>query len=130
MNFLIRLVLLALAFEFVMPMIGGIRVHGGFLTSLCLALLFSILGVVVSWVAVALSAFLAITSLGMALIVLIPLWILGFWLLPAYTLMLTASIMPQYLTVAGWWPAILGGLITLVIGVITDSHHISRWRSV
>lgn len=129
MNFLIRLVLLALAFEFVMPMIGGIHVHGGFLTSLGLALMFSILGVIVSWAAAALTAVLAVTTLGMALIILIPLWILGFWLLPAYTLLLTASIMPQYLTVAGWWPAIWGGLITLVIGIATDDANLSRWRT-
>lgn len=121
MSFVIRLVLLALAFQFVLPMIGGIEVHGGFVTSIGLALLFSILGVVVSWAAALLTAVLAIGTLGLALIVLIPLWILGFWLLPAYVLLLTSSIMPAYLTVSGWTPAIMGGLITLVIGMVTDS---------
>lgn len=119
-SFLIRLVLLALAFHFILPMIGGIDVRGGFLTSLGLALVFSILGVVVTWVAAAITAVVAVGTLGMGLLILIPLWILGFWLLPAYTLLLTSSVMPQALSVSGWWPAIWGGLITLVIGIATD----------
>lgn len=120
-SFLIRLVLLALAFHFILPMIGGIEVRGGFMTSIGLALVFSILGVVVTWLAAAITAVVAVGTLGMGLLVLIPLWILGFWLLPAYTLLLTSSVMPSALSVAGWWPAIWGGLITLVIGVATDS---------
>jgi hypothetical protein len=123
MVFLIRLVLLALAFQFILPMIPGIQVHGGFLTSLLLALMFSVLGVVVSWVAALVTAFLTVSTLGLALIILIPLWVLGFWLLPAYTLMLTSDMMPTYLTVGGWTPAILGGLLTLVIGIATDSDN-------
>jgi len=107
-------------------MIPGIQVHGGFMTSIGLALMFSILGVVVSWVAALITAFLAIGTLGLALIVLIPLWILGFWLLPAYTLMLTSDVMPTYLSVAGWTPAIFGGLLTLVIGIATDSDNFNR----
>lgn len=130
MVFLIRLVLLALAFQFILPMIPGIQVHGGFVTSLLLALMFSILGVVVSWLAAIVTAFLAIGTLGLALIVLIPLWLLGFWLLPAYTLMLTSDMMPNYLTVAGWTPAILGGLLTLVIGIATDSDNFRKSRTV
>lgn len=120
MNFLVRLVLLALAFEFILPMISGISVHGGFMTSLGLALMFSILGVIVSWIAAAMTAVAAIGTLGLALLVLIPLWVLGFWLIPAYVLILTANVMPAYLTVSGWGPAVLGGLITLVIGIATD----------
>lgn len=128
MVFLIRLVLLALAFQFILPMIPGIQVHGGFVTALGLALLFTVLGWVVSWVAALLSALLAISTLGMALIVLIPLWLLGFWLLPAYTLMLTSDMMPAYLAVNSWGPAILGGLITLIIGIATDSDNFRRVR--
>lgn len=128
MSFLIRLVLLALAFQFIFPMIPGIQVTGGFMTSLGLALVFSVLGVVVSWVAALITAFLAIGTLGVALLVLIPLWLVGFWLLPAYTLLLTSDIMPTYLHVAGWMPAILGGLLTLVIGIVTDSDNFKRTR--
>lgn len=128
MSFLIRLVLLALAFEFIFPMIPGITVHGGFVTALGLALMFSILGIVVSWGAALLTAFLAVGTLGVALLVLIPLWLVGFWLLPAYTLMLTSDVMPAYLNVAGWTPAIIGGLLTLVIGIATNSDNFKRTR--
>ncbi len=121
MAFIIRLLLLALAFNFILPSIGGIEVHGGFAVSIGLALLFSILGVVVSWVAAAATAVLTVGTFGVALLVLIPLWVLGFWLIPAYVLMLTSEIMPAYLTVAGWTPAIMGGLITLFIGILTDA---------
>ncbi|MBX9667425.1 MAG: hypothetical protein K2X93_07385 [Candidatus Obscuribacterales bacterium] len=79
-----------------------------------------------SWVAAILTALLTVSTLGVALIVLIPLWILGFWLLPAYTLMLTSDLMPAYLSVTGWGPAVLGGLITLVIGIATDSDNFSK----
>lgn len=121
MAFITRLLLLALAFNFVLPSIGGIDVNGGFAVSIGLALLFSILGVVVSWLAAAATAVLTVGTLGLALLVLIPLWVFGFWLLPAYVLMLTSEVMPSYLTVSGWAPAIMGGLITLFIGVLTDA---------
>ena len=82
--------------------------------------MFSILGTIVSWVAAILTAVFAVTTLGLGLLILIPLWVLGFWLIPAYVLLLTASILPSYLSVAGWGPAILGGLITLVIGMVSE----------
>ena len=121
MAFLARLIILALAFNFVLPSIPGIEVHGGFWVSLGLALLFSILGMIVSWVAAALTAVVAVGTLGMGLLLLIPLWVLGFWLIPAYVLMLTSDVMPAYLSVSGWTPAVMGGLITLFIGILTDA---------
>ena len=120
MAFLLRLMLLTVAFQFILPAIPGIEVNGGFAVSIALALLFCILGVIVNALAAAITAILAIGTLGVALLVLIPLWILGFWLIPAYVLMLTSDMMPAYLSVAGWSPAIMGGLITLVIGILTD----------
>ncbi len=120
MTFLVRVILLALAFHFILPRIPGIEVTQGLWTSVGLALMFSILGSIVSWVAALLTAVLAVSTLGLGLIVLIPLWLLGFWLLPAYVLFLTASILPSYLTIAGWGPAIMGGLITLVIGMVSE----------
>lgn len=121
MSFIIRLLVLTLAFHFVLDAIPGIEVHGGLLTSFTLALVFSVLGWVVSWGAALLTAALAVSTLGLALLILIPLWLIGFWLIPAYVLTLTASLMPSALSIAGWTPAILGGLITLVVGIVTDS---------
>lgn len=119
MFFLIRVILKALAVMYLLPMIDGIHFKGGFLAALGLALLFSIMLRVVELIALAVAAYLTVTTLGLALLLLIPLWILGFWILPAVTLKLVADFMPQWLTVAGWGPAILGGLVLLVIGILT-----------
>lgn len=119
MRFLIRLALKALAFIYILPMIAGIQFHGGFLAALGLALLFSLLLWGVEIAAMAVSAYMTVTTLGLALLVLIPLWILGFWLLPAFALKLVADFMPQYLSVASWTPAVLGGLLMMVVSMVT-----------
>lgn len=121
MRLLIRIVLKALAFMFLLPLIPGISIHGNFLVAVCLALFFSLMTWLVEIIAMALAAYLTISTLGLALLVLIPMWILGFWLLPAVALKLVGDFMPNYLMVAGWVPAILGGLVLLVIGMITGS---------
>lgn len=76
--------------------------------------------------AVALSAVLTIGTLGTALLWLIPAWILGSWLLPAVALRLLSDVAPAYLTVEGWIPAILGGLVMLFIGMMTSSVAVRR----
>lgn len=119
---LIRITLIALAFYFAFPMIPGIDVHGGFVHVFVAAILFGIFGWLVEICAVALTAVLTVTTLGMALLVLIPLWLLGFWLLPAVTLKVMADIMPNTLTIHGWIPAIEGGLLMLLIGIVTGGN--------
>jgi uncharacterized membrane protein YvlD (DUF360 family) len=116
---LFRVLLIALAFYFIFPKIPGIDVHGGFTHVFIAAALFGIFGWLVEVIAIAISAVLTVTSLGMALLVLVPLWLLGFWLLPAVTLKLMADFMPQTLTIHGWVPAIEGGLLMLLIGICT-----------
>ena len=117
---LIRLVFLACAFYFILPMIPGIQFHGNFMHALGAGIFFTLLGWVVEWLAIVLSTVFAIGTLGAALLVLVPAWLLGFWLIPAVVLKLLADFMPGYLSVAGWWPAILGGLVMLFVGVISS----------
>jgi hypothetical protein len=119
---LIRITLIALAFYFIFPLIPGIDVHGGFVHVFLAAILFGIFGWLVEVCAVALTAVLTVTTLGMALLVLIPLWLLGFWLLPAVTLKVMADFMPHTLTIQGWVPAIEGGLLMLLIGIVTGGN--------
>jgi uncharacterized membrane protein YvlD (DUF360 family) len=119
MFFLIRVVLKALAFMYLLPMIPGIHFHGGLVAAIVLALLFSLIFRAVELVALALATYLTITTLGLALLVLVPLWVFGFWICPAIALKVVAHFLPQWLTVAGWGPAILGGLLMLVIGMLT-----------
>lgn len=119
MRLLLRVFLKALAFLFLLPMVGGIHFHGSFVTAIGLAIVFSIMLWLVDLGALALAAWLTVTTFGLALLILIPAYILGFWLLPAFALKLAADFMPQYLSVAGWGPAVLGGLVLLLIGLVT-----------
>ncbi len=119
-RYLIRLVLMASAFYFLFPMIPGVQFQGNFLYALLAGALFALVGWFVEFLAIAISAILTIGTLGLALIVLIPVWLLGFWLLPAIGLRLVADFMPSTLSFAGWVPAIWGGLIMLFIGIVTS----------
>ncbi|HEY9783860.1 MAG TPA: hypothetical protein V6D17_00570 [Candidatus Obscuribacterales bacterium] len=129
MRLLVKLVLSALAFTMVLPMIDGISFHGNFLTALLLSVFFGIMLWVVELVALALAAVLTVGSFGLALLWIIPLWILGFWILPAVALRLVADLMPAYLTIHGWGPAILGGLVMLLIGLVTSSFTSRKVRT-
>lgn len=123
-RYVIRLILMALAFYFLFPLISGVHFHGTFAHALLAGALFAFFGWIVELAAFALSAILTVTTLGMALIVLIPAWFFGFWLLPAVALRLVADLMPMTLSFSGWIPAIEGGLLMLLIGMVTgiDVH--------
>ncbi|HEY9681055.1 MAG TPA: hypothetical protein V6C86_05670 [Oculatellaceae cyanobacterium] len=122
-RYLIRLVLIAGTFYFLFPMIPGVQFHGNFLHAILAGAVFAFLGWVVESIAVGISAIVAISTLGLALIVLIPAWLLGFWLLPAVGLKLLANLMPSTLAFSGWMPAIWGGLLMLCIGIATNDVH-------
>lgn len=124
---LIRLLLITLAFYFIFPHIEGIQVHGGFLHLFVAAIFFSLLGWLVEIIAIAVSAIVTVGTLGLALLIIAPLWLVGFWIIPAVVLKLLAEFMPSYLTIHGWMAAILGGLVMLVIGVLTGGKP-SRYR--
>ncbi len=127
-RYLIRLVLIASAFYFIFPMIHGIEFHGNFLHALGAGVVFAFLGWVIESLAIAISAILTIGTLGMAMLILVPAWLLGFWLLPALVLRYVADIMPATLSFTGWEPAIWGGLVMLVIGIATSGHVHERTR--
>jgi len=116
---ILRVALISLAFYFIFPQIPGIQVHGNFLHVFIAGIVFTCLGWLVETIAIALSAILTVGTLGLALLILVPLWLFGFWLIPAYVLKLTADVMPSYMSIVGWTPAIIGGLIMLVIGIAT-----------
>ncbi len=124
---LFRLILIALAFYFIFPNIPGIQIHGTFLHIFIAAVAFAFLGWLVETIAITISALLTFGTLGLALLILIPLWLFGFWLIPAYVLRLLADLMPTYLTISGWTPAIVGGLVMLLIGIATGGNP-NRYR--
>jgi len=121
MRFIIKLVITAFVFALILPIIPGIDFHGNFLVAILLAFAFGIFLWLVDLLAVTISAMLTIGSLGLALLWLIPLWIFGFWLLPAVALKWLADFFPGYLTVGSWTAAILGGLLMLLVGIITSN---------
>ena len=118
--YLFRLVLIASTFYFIFPMIPGIQFHGDFGHALAAGALFAFLGWVVESIAVALSAIITIGTLGLALLVLVPLWLFGFWFIPALVLRWTAEFIPSVLSFTGWAPAIWGGLLMFCIGIVTS----------
>lgn len=120
LRLVVRIALSALAFTTLLPMIHGIDFHGNFVTAISLSVMFAIMLWAVERLAIAVSALFAIGTLGLALLVLIPLWIIGYWFLPAVTLMLLAGIMPDHLTVSGWAPAFWAGLVMLAVGMLTS----------
>jgi hypothetical protein len=125
---LIRILVLAFAFYFVLPMIGGINFHGNFMHAIGAGILFGIMSWILEMIAIAVSAMLAISTWGLALLVLVPLWLVGYWLFPAFVLKVVADMMPSILTIHGWGPAILGGLIMLVVGIFTGGNP-KRYRT-
>lgn len=120
MRLIARLLLTALAFTSILPMINGIDFHGNYWNALLLAVIFGLMLWIVDIIAVAISAMATISSFGLALLILVPLWLLGFWLLPAVALKLVSDLAPNYLRIEGWLPAILGGLVMLGISMLTS----------
>ena len=127
-KFLLRTLLTALAFLFILPLIPGIDFHGNFGIAIVAALAFGLIGFLVDMLAVFLAAFFTISTLGLGLLVVIPLWLLGFWILPAFSLHILANFMPTQLYLHGWIPAIEGGLVLLIIGVLTSSPNNNKQR--
>ncbi|MCA9813514.1 MAG: hypothetical protein H6677_15035 [Candidatus Obscuribacterales bacterium] len=121
-RFILRLVLLATAIDYILPMLDGISFHGNFIQAIGAGLFFSLLVWLVEWLAITVSALLAISTFGLAILFLIPVWLVGFWLLPAVCLKLLAGLIPHFLTINGWLPAIWGGLVMLVIGIVTGER--------
>ncbi len=121
-RFLIKLLLSVFAFTTVLPMIPGIDFHGSFIASVLLSIVFGFILWGVEVVTVLLAGIWTVSTFGLALLWLIPLWITGFWVMPAIALMLTANLLPQYLTINGFIPAAVAGLVMLVIGLVTGKQ--------
>lgn len=127
---LIRILLSALAFAYMLPMITGIDFNGNFVQAISVSVAFAIMFWLVDLLALALSAVLTVSTFGAALVWLIPLWILGFWVIPAIALVWVASIMPGVLTVTNWTAAAIGGLILFFISFLTSNTIMPRTNPV
>lgn len=119
LKFLLKTAATALAFMYVLPAIPGIQFKGGFIDAAILAIIFAFLLWVVEAAAMMLATVWTISTLGLALLILIPLWIFGFWVFPALALELVAFVAPDHLSIHGILPPILGGLTMLIISMLT-----------
>lgn len=119
LRLVIQVLLSALVFTHVLPMIDGIQVHGTLIQSVIMGAFFGLMLWVVSSLAKTASAIFAFGTFGLGLFVLIPMWLIGFWVLPAIALKLVADTMPAHLHVAGWIPAFWGGLVLLFVQLFT-----------
>lgn len=127
---LLRVLLSIVAFSLVLPVIPGIDFHGNFFAAFALSIVFGLMLWLVEALAVALAALWTLSTFGLALLWIIPLWVIGFWFLPTAALLITAQILPQYLTVDGFLPAALAGLVMLLIGIVSsDNNHKRKGES-
>lgn len=116
---LLRVVLSALAFLFVLPHIGGIQFHGNFVEAVGIGAGFALLTWLVGRIAAWLSAIFAVGTLGLGLLIVVPLWLFGFWALPGIALKVLADLAPAYLSVPTWGAALVGGLVMFFINLFT-----------
>ncbi|MCA9805123.1 MAG: hypothetical protein KC777_24305 [Cyanobacteria bacterium HKST-UBA02] len=66
-----------------------------------------------------------IVTLGLAIIPLAFFMIFGFWLINAIYLKILAHWFPQHLRIDGWVPAIIAGLILMVVGMLLGDHSVA-----
>lgn len=119
LRLILRICLKALAIMYLFPHMKGIQFHGDFATALGLAVFFSLLLSFAEFLAAFASGVLTISTLGLALLVIIPARILFFWLLPTVSLVLISDWFPHLLSLHNWLSAALGGLVLLTIGLVT-----------
>ncbi len=114
-QFLVRLVLYAMAFCFIFPLIPGIHFTGELWpTGVVYALMFAVVGVGVMWGITVFS--FATFGLGALLFALL------FWIVPAVELKALAWLFPDHLAIYSWVSAFLAGLVIMCINWLTANH--------
>jgi hypothetical protein len=108
----IRILLTALVFTYIVPMISGAHFAGSFWPE---GIIYGLLMAVVAYLCGWALALITIGTAGIAAIFLI----FSFWLIPAAELRILAHFFPQNLAFDGWFSAIIAGLILLVVNMIT-----------
>ncbi len=117
---LINAVITAAFFCFVCPeFVGGVQFHGDFFpTAILYGAAFSVVSFLVgAGILLAEGAFTLATK-GLGLLVLIPLNVFGFWLLPAVQIEAMAHYFPAHFTVSSWGAAIWAGLLLMVVNYL------------
>jgi hypothetical protein len=122
LRYIVRILLTAAVFCYIYPKYDtGVVFHGAFWpTGVLYAAGFSLVAALFSFLlGLALDAF-AIVTLGIGVLIIVPAYIVGFWLIPACQLQVFAHYFPQHLTVLGWKAAAIGGLWLLLVNFVSS----------
>ncbi|MBX9573018.1 MAG: hypothetical protein K2X77_29245 [Candidatus Obscuribacterales bacterium] len=121
-SFLLRSVIIAAIFCFVFPQFApGVVFHGAFWPEGILwAAVFSVVCNLVVLGLLAGGAALALATGGLALILEVVVFLLGFWLIPALQLQTMAHFFPAQFTVDSWGSAIWASLVMAVAYWVID----------
>lgn len=114
--FLVRVALTALVFFYAFPRLDGIAFHGALWPDAFIAAaIFSAVAWAVGGLISLASTLFAIGTFGLGLFILIPAFLLGFWMIPVLQLQAMAQMFPEYLSLASWQSAVIPGLLLLVV---------------
>ena len=108
-NFLIRLLVNALALAAAAWLLDGIQMSGGFLDVLLVALVFGLLNAVLKPILLFFSIPLLVVTLGLFALV-----------VNALLLMITARLLDDF-AVSGFWTAVLGSIVISLVTMILGS---------
>jgi hypothetical protein len=84
-----------------------------------LGILFSILLALLEVLAAFLSTIWTLSTFGLALLVLIPMRLFCFWVLPTVSLLVMAHFFSKVLSFGNWFSAAIAAIILLIIGWLT-----------
>ena len=117
----LRFILTAALFCFVFPaVVPGVHFHGHFWpTGIVYAAVFAVTAWLVDlglWLAI---TFMALATFGVGLLLILPLRLLFFWIVPAIQLEIFALWFPSQITIDNFGAAILAGLCLMVANWVT-----------
>lgn len=121
MKFFANLIITALLLCFVFPAVtdGGVQFHGSFWpTGVLYAFIFGIVSTLTTLGIFLATGVITIATRGLALLAIVPAFILGFWLLPAVQLQVFAHYFPAHFTVSSWGAAIVAGFVMMVVNMV------------
>lgn len=119
-RFVINVLITAFMLAFVLPLIPGVHFSGQFWPeAIVYAVLFGVVSFVVDLVLILAGAALTIATAGFGGILVVALYILGWWLIPAIQLMALAHWFPQHLAIDSWFAAAVSGVVLLVVNFLT-----------
>lgn len=126
MGFFIRLGITALFFAFLLPLIPGVTVTSGIIALLGLAFVYRLASILMKLAMAGLSILATMITAGLALLIVVPAYLISFWLFPSLTLYALSTIMPSYLHFDSGVALALAGLVMFVLHLFTDRKSASQ----